>query len=214
MESSVDLSISHGNAGIVSFLCYCLEAGIEPGLTRRLLTASICFLESNTIPEAEYIGSVPQSGFIVQDAPAWCRGSIAVHASLLKGYMALQDAERAASMTRRLAAAPCLVSAVDENYDAIFCHGAAGTTQIYNWLWRCTGQTIFAETSEVWHQKILDLGSRKEGPAGYLTFDRDSRNKDEQWCPSLGLLNGLSGIGLALSSTCRHLNSWERVFML
>ena len=63
-------------------------------------------------------------------------------------------------------------------------------------MYRNTHETSFADASHYWMRQTIDLGNKDNGYCGYSVW----LPMVNSWGRSLGLLEGISGIGLALAS--------------
>lgn len=98
--------------------------------------------------------------------------------------------------------------------DAGLCHGAASVCMMFHYAYRQTGEKLFEEVRDYWFDVTLNIGSRKEGLAGYSAWHMAEYGG---WVKEYGLLEGISGIGLLLLSLCisdfRNAQ-WMKFFLL
>ncbi len=97
-------------------------------------------------------------------------------------------------------------------FDSSFCHGTSGIGHIYNKAYQYTKDVKYKEASKYWFTKTLELAKFEDGYAGYKTwFGTDN----ESWKNELGLLTGISGVGLSLISFVSDISpDWDKIFLL
>lgn len=96
--------------------------------------------------------------------------------------------------------------------DSSICHGSAGNSLIFNKFYQYTGALEFLNAAKYWTKITLNFYERN-GLAGLDFPDPSQKNKIRY--PDPGLLQGYSGIGLALLATISDTPpSWERSLLL
>jgi len=96
--------------------------------------------------------------------------------------------------------------------DAGLCHGSAGVAHIYRRIWEETGEEDFAKSGYYWFKYSLKLATFPDGLAGFKTW-RAPENGG--WANDPGLLEGVTGIGLAFLSAVYPVESdWDRCLLL
>jgi hypothetical protein len=146
---------------------------------------------------------------------AWCYGDPGIAAALLVAARACGEAawERfALDLALDAAARPLERSRVR---DAGLCHGSAGLAHLFNRIYQETGEPRLAEASRRWFEHVLDFRRPGLGVAGYQAFWVEEDGVTESWRPESGLLEGATGIGLALLGGLSEFEpAWDRVMML
>jgi hypothetical protein len=98
--------------------------------------------------------------------------------------------------------------------DATFCHGAAGLGHIFNRLYQFTGQGDYRDAARSWFKWALDFRCQGRGIAGFAAFRVDHPGR-HHWEANAGVLEGVSGIGLALLAAAVDVEpQWDRAFLI
>jgi lantibiotic modifying enzyme len=96
--------------------------------------------------------------------------------------------------------------------DAGLCHGTAGIAHIYNRMYHYTGQDVFREAALYWFDRTLEMASFDDGYAGYKALHGERRGGRVK---EAGLLEGITGIGLALISAVSTVEpKWDQCLLL
>ncbi len=96
--------------------------------------------------------------------------------------------------------------------DACMCHGTAGNGHIYQRLWLQTRNPLFKEAADYWLDETLHIDSFKNGLAGYRTYMPEDMGG---WTKTSDMIEGTSGIGLALLSKLKEYNpAWDEAFLM
>ena len=128
---------------------------------------------------------------------AWCYGDLGVATSLWQAGKALHNREwqeKALEVLRFSTSRRDIRSA--GVIDAGLCHGAASVCMMFHYAYRQTGENLFEEVRDYWFDVTLNMGSRKEGLAGYSAWGGNEKG----WVKEYDLLEGIAGIGLLLLS--------------
>jgi hypothetical protein len=146
---------------------------------------------------------------------AWCYGDPGIAAAILVAARGSGEAawERfAVDLALDAAARPFARSRVR---DAGLCHGSAGLAHLFNRLYQETGEPPLAAASRRWFEHVLDFRRPGLGVAGYQAYWVEDDGVTESWLPQSGLLEGVTGIGLALLGGLSEFEpAWDRVMML
>ncbi|WP_172839365.1 lanthionine synthetase LanC family protein [Tateyamaria omphalii] len=189
----IDLGLAHGNIGLLSVLALCGRT--VPEVT-AMAQALLCQLEAHELPD----GPSRFPYFAGQAGPSrigWCYGDLSMLIGLTQCAAAGIGPKDPALFDRveqalldRLAAGAALE-------DAFLCHGTAGLIAISVFL-QGAGKPRLATLRAALHE----------------TLDAQLRPVLEQDNCSTDLLNGMSGVGLALlsSQTGRRL-PWQTLFL-
>lgn len=212
-----NLSLSHGLASIIGFLARVLERGIHEEKVKELLSGAVTYMLSHRIDHEKFKCYFP-SWIGDEYEPtgsrlAWCYGDMGIGMSLLYAAQVTknQEWEKIAldalefSTLRRDPRENAVV-------DAGLCHGAAGLVHIYNRLYNITGKEIYKETAMHWLEVTMQLASHKDGFAGYKAWHTE---KYGGWVAEVGLLEGVSGIGLMLIGMLDNIDpGWDHCLYL
>ena len=130
---------------------------------------------------------------------AWCYGDVGIGSSFLTVGNSIGNSDFTNYGTRILLAAS-LRRDMEFNLvtDPFFCHGTSGLLMVFFNAYKITGERSFYDAYTYWHEMTLSLLEKRSW----------------QDC-SVGILDGLSGIGLSLLSLEYKKNlSWEKLLLI
>lgn len=209
-----DLGLAHGLAGVVGLLAAILRVGIGESRTRPLLLQAAHSLGHLAIETGSKGGTPPYISAepgrqIPKAVHAWCYGDPGVGVALMMASDVLHDtnlAELGLTLVRRSARR---LNSDEHPLDPWFCHGTSGLAHIFSRVSRRTGDKIIAAAAA--HYGAITLGNwygltvNRVASADGPTCSRDS---------GLGLLDGISGVGLTLLSLAGEPSArWDRVLL-
>src|SRR5207249_5401263 len=88
------------------------------------------------------------------------------------------------------------------------CHGAVGLAHLCNRFYQASGDAAFAEAARTWFARTLAM-RRPEGVGGFPAWRGDDGYK-----PIANLLEGATGVGLALAGAIAPTEpSWDRLLL-
>ncbi len=209
----INTSLAHGQASFLIYLAYRI-----PNLNKKrkeeiieLLSSAVTFYNTIELVNSNslYPSIVVKNEFSRSSRLAWCYGDLGIAVAQLYASSVLKDGEL------QMKAICLAINSTDRKkrketgiLDQGFCHGSAGVSHLYSYLYRNTGMEIFDVASEFWMNHTLKNLFKEEG---IYKADRG----DDGFQESYGLLDGLSGIGLCLvGNIFPDLNSWEEAFYL
>lgn len=212
-----NLSLSHGLASIIGFLARMLERGIYKEKVSELLNGAVTFMLNHRVDPEKFKCYFPS--WIGEDYEpagsrlAWCYGDLGIGMALLHAAKVTgnQEWEKVAVDALELTATR-LDPKENAVVDAGLCHGGAGLAHIYNRAYQDTGLEIFKETAKHWLDVTLQLASHEDGFAGYKAWHTE---KYGGWVAEVGLLEGISGIGLMLIAILNNIDpGWDHCLYL
>lgn len=222
-EGFFNLGTSHGNPGVIGFLAEVVAlGGIHKERALTLLEPAIEWLLAQQSPHAN--GSRYGSGFARNETEknqmgsrlSWCYGDLGIVPVLLLAARATGNARweaAALDLARACATRPDPFTGVN---DAGLCHGAFGNAHLFTRLFQATGESLFLEAATLFYRKGLDLRRETPEAAGFVSFhpSQPGEATREPFIPSIGLLEGAIGIGLAiLAATSPVEPCWDRHLM-
>lgn len=218
-ERGFNLSLSHGQAGIIDILGRLINSGyVESNLAYDLINGAVAYILGQEIRETD----VKDSMFPLWISPispppqsrlGWCYGDLGIGLVLFHAGIRLNEGNW---RTKGLDILHNTLTQRDpEKFlikDACLCHGSAGIAHIYHRLWKETEEEDFATSARFWFNHSLKLASFPDGLAGFKAWRSPEQGG---WANDSGFLGGLSGIGLALVSAISHLDpNWDRCLLL
>ena len=212
-----NLGVAHGVPGVCWLLARLCRAGIKPDRAESLLRASLrwlCSTQSN--PDRAELPSwiAPGADREPNRRMAWCYGPLGASAVVLEAARAIRD-EESMDWARTLALACAGVPPENARIqDAGLCHGAAGNAQIFQRLYRNTGEEEFRAAALRWIQATLNYRRPGEGVGGYRMWG-EVGEKRQGWLDDASFLTGSGGVGLALLSAVTEVEpKWDRLLLL
>ncbi len=215
--TGINLSMSHGMASIINFLCRLYALPDFKALVEEMITTSISYVMSLKKDNHSIPALFPSwvSGTIKEKEHsrlAWCYGDLGMGITLWRAGKALDNVqykEEAIALLKHSAKRRDINEA--KVFDAGLCHGAFGIMTIYNYMYNETTDPVFKETTEFWMDQALDMAIHEDGYAGYLQWRGDIK----EWNKEINLLEGTAGIGLAIISyLAPHDSGWNECLMI
>jgi hypothetical protein len=208
-----DLGMSHGLAGVLSFLSAAYEADIEPHTCRPLIERAAARLI--TLRGADTPPVPPLDPLWTALTHGWCWGDLGVAVAVMRAGRALGDAriaDDALAMARREATFACEDVAPD---DACLCHGACGMAHMFYRCYRNSGDPALAAAAERWVAYALASATATDGISGFRFQGRDAPDADGRRERDVSFAFGPAGVVLALlAASDTHEPSWDRAFLL
>jgi lantibiotic biosynthesis protein len=211
VEKKINLGLSHGMPSIPLLLSKINVHYSEPG--SQLIFGAMRLLEKS---HGSYIDSIASYPYEYppgknRSRMAWCYGDLGIAATYLqvgKNSGADQYIHTAENIMQK-----CVERVKHEDteiIDASLCHGSAGAAQIFTRFYWDTRNPLFAQAANYWHRQTLSLASFSDGLAGYKSWQHE-----QGWQNNAGLLEGVTGTGLALlSSISKEPLSWDECLLL
>ncbi|MCL2289636.1 MAG: lanthionine synthetase C family protein [Bacteroidetes bacterium] len=216
-----NISLSHGMASIVVILAKLYKInGIDRGKTEKLLRGAVKYVLAQEIDKDKY-GShftnfaLESTSTIHKSRLAWCYGDLGIASALYQAGIALQEntwINKALeiflfTITKRQNLKDSLA------IDAALCHGTAGIAHIFYRIWWNTKLPEFKSAAGYWFNQTLKMAKLEDGLAGYKVFE--ALDGDPKWVSRYGLLDGISGIGLALLTYYYEMEpEWDECLLL
>lgn len=214
-QGGVDLGVAHGIAGVIPFLARVDHLRVGPSV-RPLLDDSVSWLLSHTVATS----SGPTVPYFIAEGEepsrartAWCYGDPGVACALLLAARHANEPEWG-TVARSLALQAARLPLADTGVsDAGLCHGSAGLMHLYRRMYELTGDADLGAAALRWLDSTLDLCSRRAARAE-LRPPESSPLWNAPW-NGLGVLEGLSGVVLALASTCTDVEPvWDQMLLV
>lgn len=200
-----NICLSHGMSSIVSVLSLLESEGIDRGKRDLIITNTCNYILSQEIDPQQYGNYFPSQSLEENDPEqvnhqsrlGWCYGDLGVATSLWQAGKALHNREWQEKALKVLRFSTSRRDFRNAGViDAGLCHGAASVCMMFHYAYRQTGEKLFEEVRDYWFDVTLNIGSRKEGLAGYSAW----RGNGKEWVKEYDLLEGIAGIGLLLLS--------------
>ena len=218
-ETILNISLSHGMSAVVSVLAriYTIE-DLRSDKLKQLIEGMVNYILAQEIDVEKYGSFFPYTSIesakpLEGSRLAWCYGDLGVCCALYQvgKIMNRQDwIDKAISV---LVYAAKNRRDLNDNFvlDACMCHGTVSIAHIFYRMWWNTHMDLFKDTAKYWFDKTLEMASFEDGLAGYKTW----RGSDNAYDSEYGLLDGVVGIGLALTSyTYETEPTWDQCLLL
>lgn len=213
IKDRVELGLAHGLSANISILSKTYNI-LKDSYLKNRIKETIFFLK-NSINDTKGISLFPDmtylSGNINRDSRlSWCNGDLCIalacqNANNIENNRALIDQIFTHSLSR-----------IDLNKNSVFdagiCHGTSGIAHIFNKQFLLTKNIQYAKVANYWLEKTLLQAYHKNGFAGYKSLQGV-----ERWYDEIGLLTGISGIGLSLLGFTAKTESamkWDKSILL
>lgn len=218
-EKGYDISMSHGMSSIAAFLIRLHQLNFEVERVERLLASTIAYiLEQITYKEGS-ISYFPthskESGYgLVYSRLAWCYGDLSIAHVLWRVAILMNNKELENTALRILYYNSNRLDLQSNGIcDAGLCHGTAGIAQIFWNIYLNTHINKFKETTEYWIHQTIQMAKHPDGLAGFKAWNTDEYGGG--YVNSVGLLEGIAGIGLVLLSQLTEKKLvWDESLML
>ncbi len=213
-----NLSLSHGIASIIAFLGKLYEKGVHKEKVSALLEGAVCYLLKHTLDTSKYLSNFP-SWIPKEEQPlshsrlAWCYGDLGIGIALWQAARSIGDKAWEKKATDTLLHSSNRKDVKESMViDAGLCHGATGIAHLFNRMYHYTGLEVFKDTALYWFDHTLKMANHEDGFAGFKAWHTE---KYGGWVAETGLLEGVSGIGLALISLLSDIEpGWDRSLLM
>jgi lantibiotic modifying enzyme len=210
-DRAINLSMSHGLASIISFLC---KLSNQNDNARYLLYDAVRFMLSQQQDNKIYISYFPsiicETIKHSSNRLAWCYGDLGIAVSLWYASCVL-DNEKYHELALDVFVACCDRRNIKKElvFDAGICHGSSGIAHIFNRMYQHTGNIRLKDAAIFWINDCLRKASFDDGLAGYKVWRTDG------WITQGGILEGIAGIGLVLLSAVSDIEpDWDECLLL
>ena len=213
----VNLSLSHGMSSVINFLSRLYPHKEFKDLVENLLIKATNYIISKQYKDTSNTSLFPswihkQADEYVSSRLAWCYGDLGIGISLWHVSKALQNdayQDLAIKILKHSTNRRDLKEA--RINDAGLCHGVYGIVTIYNYMYKQTAISLFKDAADYWMDVALKIDTHKEGYAGYMVW----RGDKEEWIKEENLLEGVTGIGLAIISYLASFSTqWEECLLI
>ncbi len=213
-----NLGLAHGIPGIIGLLGGICAKGIAVEKARPLLDGVVSWILKQQLTDSKWSCFTSWQGEGVdrdEARLAWCYGDAGLATALFWAARAVGEKDReeeALKIIRRAAKRPYQETVIR---DAGICHGAAGLAHIFNRFYQATNEDIFKESAIFWFERVFEMRVHENGIAGYSAFQLEDDLQTPRRSPESGLLEGATGIALALLGAISDVEpDWDRMLLL
>jgi lantibiotic modifying enzyme len=218
-EPVYNLGLSHGIPAIISILARIHEKNLPHDKSAILATKAASWLLSSANQAEEGLLSLFPRKVTAKGLPAgakqsrlgWCYGDLGIALALWNAGRSLGNHGYQQEAIRIFEHTIQIRNRENGNvYDACLCHGSMGISHIYRRIYLASGDGLFKDAAESWLQQSLQMPVKKEGPAAFQY--RAERGFEKNF----SLLNGISGIGLAMIAAVDNDTppDWDRCLLI
>jgi len=210
------LGLSHGIASIIGFLSKLSQYEVFQNPSKEMLKKTVRFVLNTKNIIDGHVSLYPTA--VMADGGrkelsrlAWCNGDLGIgirfwYASEVLGNNILKKEAMDIinfSTGRRSAENTAVV-------DSSICHGAYGNAQVFNRMYKISGDSHYKEATEFWLQDGLNRATHEDGIAGYKQYRMEGK-----WSSETSLLEGVAGIGLViLDYLTDYPSNWDECLMI
>ena len=216
-ERGVNYGLAHGMFSIVSFFNQVILSGRFVQHNRYLKD---CLSEIGNFILAGKLRSTSVNTFPTWNTPSnkmnfsrlsWCYGDVSAGLTILQSAIVTKNEYLYKESIEILNKTLKRIDVERESViDAGFCHGSSGLSHLYYKIYKLTGVEEFHSQSDYWLEVTFKKASHADGYAGYKTF-----YQNQGWKSQVGVLEGVSGIGLVLLSRLDDtLSDWDHLFLI
>jgi len=242
-QQGYNISLSHGMASIVSILSklYKVE-GLDKEKIETLLRGTVQYILAQEIEKDKYgcffpnfaLESLPSKqvdedtseqvdkntrqlvhSSTIKSRLGWCYGDLGIASALYQAGIALKENTWIDKALEVLTFAAIRRRNLQDNLvvDAGLCHGAAGIGHIFYRMWWNTKLPEFKDAADYWFEETLKMAYHKDGLAGFKSLEMPDGKP--AWINKYGLLEGISGIGLAMLTYYYEMEpAWDECLLL
>jgi lantibiotic biosynthesis protein len=205
-EGYFNCGVAHGVPGLIAVLARIATTRGVPAATaasaRTLATGGLGWLTARLFARREWARCpawlYPCLTRVEPGRNAWCYGEpgIAVaawNAARRLGESTVPWQELARDSARRA----CDAFAIR---DPGLCHGALGIAHLFLRCFQASGETVYADAVDRWVWRALAMQAPGTGIGGFTSIQQELPTSPETRVTSQDLLDGASGIGLALAA--------------
>lgn len=216
-ENVHNLSLSHGMAGIISFLVKTYKYECFRPVSKQLIEKSINYLlsfENSKKGYSLFPNWISKNSDSSSDHSrlGWCYGDMGIGLSIYNYSKASKN-----QILKKKALDILTHSSTRFNgestmvFDAGMCHGSFGNFLMFHKIYQENKKENFDIARNFWLQDGMNKLFHKDGYAGYKKWNGTTRI----WSPELCLLDGITGIGLSIIDFLSiKRNHWDECLMI
>ncbi len=216
-DGYLNLGVAHGVPGVIGLLSRAIAKGVAANAAMSLLTPAVEWLLAQQLPAQDLgaFGYYAAPGNRASDVSrlGWCYGDLGnslviAHAATVTGNQEWRDA--AHRLALRAARRSAVTSGVQ---DAGLCHGSAGNAHLFNRLFQHFGDDELHAAAINWFTRTFAFEGRGGGVGGYAAWLHRGVT-GAGWVDDPGLLEGASGVALALLSATTDVEpAWDAMLL-
>lgn len=218
-KNTINTGIPHGMLGILLFILRFHEVYTLDTQSLEKIKSVNEWLVNRLTQENNKLKYYYDSSECGHGKLAWCYGDLAIAFTLARCYEVLGSTSSMIKFNellgdiqnRSIGMTGIRYFPSIDAMDICLCHGVSGITYIYHKLFKITGNQVYSDLSAKWLSITVDCTNKVI--RNINTFA--SKDGEPNWNSTLGLLEGLSGVGLAMISIQEdRLSDWDRLLLL
>lgn len=220
-EIGYNISLSHGISSIAALMTKMYKENIFPERTSKLAKGALEYILKQEIDVNIYGSYFPiyskeyNYGKTSKSRLGWCYGDLGISIVLLNAGRTFKNEcwEKKAIEVLLYAAKERKDLNSNMIFDAGLCHGAVSVAHIFYRAWWVTNIEEFKDAAKYWYEQVLLMSTFKDGLAGFKSYTRIDNKID--YVNEMGLLEGVSGIGLSILSYITNTEpTWDECLLL
>jgi lantibiotic modifying enzyme len=202
-KREIFLGLSHGNTSIILFLYQVYQLNILPEKCLEIIKKGADFILSKSYTRTEtelnkLVSFYPTIVDEIESSPlCWCYGDLGIAIAFNKiGLISPADQKYSIKANEIFLNSILRTEYKDTRLgDAGLCYGVSGTSLMFRQFYEETGNKVYLEKSEYWHNRIYDFSIHTDGPLGF-------KGMFNQQYPTTNLSfnEGIAGIGCTILS--------------
>ena len=214
-KESLEFGLSNGVPGIIMLLSKLYYLDISKEKIKTILNRIVKFILSQQLDFTHSNSYFPVRFFDGEDVEStirwWC-GDLSIGIALYNYAIAFNDKEiKNLSIEIFSNSAKRKQLKAEGIFDAGIFRGTCGVVALYNRMHINTGIDLFKESADYWMNETIKMSKFEDGFAGYKAW----RSKSHGYVNSIGLLDGVAGIGLTMISHLdKSLIDWDESILL
>lgn len=211
----VNLGLAHGICAIIILLAKLKLTGYKSDFVDESLEKGLNFILSKKLSNVTSSSLYPST--IIKGQPSlngrlgWCYGDFCIALACWHAWKATgkenYKKESLEIMTHAAGIDPKFAYA----NDCGLCHGTAGISHIFRKFYWETNDEVYLKAADYWMDQTLKMDTRAEGYCGYMAYRTPEHGGP---IAEIGTLEGVAGIGLALTSALTNKNGDWADFLL
>lgn len=236
-ETIYNLGLAHGIPSIISYLVHIKDNRLLSDKNRLLSESMIenacswLIWISGKVKKTPEVKSVypfisinNQFELREDQGLAWCYGDLGIAISLIRAGQSIDNKNilsyglELAKVCSRVKISESKISQESGKVDMQFCHGLFGIVCLFQRINSLIKDKFIKDALNYWKELSLDYldESNDFGGISYSYLDQDNKRV---WSKSIGILNGISGVGLIILDLLSKNNSvasknWTNLFLI
>lgn len=210
-----NISLSHGICSIILILSYIYKLNLCSIELKNSINKAINYILSQkyAINSIACYPNINKITDFTKPRLAWCYGDLGIGITLWQVAEILDRQDLLKESVYIFKCAEKRLNLVENRvYDACFCHGSAGISYLFRWMYCNCRKKSFWDTSDYWLSKTIEFSSTNGDTTEFKSYSNGKFDTAD-----MSLLDGITGIGMVLMSSLigkGNLPPWDSLFLL